>query len=120
MKAPTIAAVSAALLLGACAVGPVGYDGDVGVGYYGGFYEPYGYDYGGWGPGYHVGPPRGGERRGDGGHGDGGHEDGGHGGPGSDHGGGPGHGPGGGGHGGGAPSIPGGARGGGGGGSHHH
>ena len=24
-----------------------------------GYYEPYGYDYGGWGPGYLVGPPRG-------------------------------------------------------------
>ena len=34
-----------------------------GGGYIGGFYEPYGFDYGGWGPGYHVGPPRGGERR---------------------------------------------------------
>jgi hypothetical protein len=114
MNARAIAAVSAALVVGACAVGPVGYDGDVGVGYYGGFYEPYGYDYGGWGPGYHVGPPRGGERRGDGGYGGyGGH--GGHGGPGPDHGGGPGGGHGGGGHGGGAPSIPGGARGGGGG-----
>jgi hypothetical protein len=41
------------------------------VGYVGGAYEPTGYVYGGWGPGYHVGPPphgrergeRGGERR---------------------------------------------------------
>jgi hypothetical protein len=31
---------------------------DVGVGYGVGFYEPYGYEYGGWGPGYGVGPPR--------------------------------------------------------------
>jgi hypothetical protein len=30
------------------------------VGYVGGYYEPYGYEYGGWGPGYHVGPWRGG------------------------------------------------------------
>jgi hypothetical protein len=50
--------------LAACAVGVggAGYDGgyaDVGVGYEGGFYEPYGYDYGGWGGRYHVGPPRG-------------------------------------------------------------
>lgn len=24
------------------------------------YYEPFGFDYGGWGPGYHVGPSRGG------------------------------------------------------------
>jgi hypothetical protein len=34
-----------------------------GDGYVGGVYESPGYEYGGWGPGYHVGPPRGGERR---------------------------------------------------------
>jgi hypothetical protein len=34
-----------------------------GGGYIGGYSEPYGSDYGGWGRGYHVGPPRGGERR---------------------------------------------------------
>lgn len=67
-----IGAVGAALMaLAACTVsgGGVAYDGgyaDVGVGYEGGFYEPYGYDYGGWGGRYHVGPPRGGPR--DGGH----------------------------------------------------
>ena len=34
------------------------------AGYVGGVYEPPGYVYGSWGPGYHVGPPpRGGERR---------------------------------------------------------
>ncbi len=32
-------------------------------GYVGGVYEPSGYEYGGWGPRYHVAPPRGGERR---------------------------------------------------------
>jgi hypothetical protein len=32
-------------------------------GYVGGVYERSGYEYSGWGPGYHVGPPRGGERR---------------------------------------------------------
>ena len=33
------------------------------AGYVGGVYEPTGYVYGAWGPGYHVGPPpRGGER----------------------------------------------------------
>jgi hypothetical protein len=46
--------------LAACVVG--GYDGGGGVGYVGGFYEPGGYEYGGWGPGYRVGPPRGGVR----------------------------------------------------------
>jgi hypothetical protein len=49
--------------LGACiATGP-GYGGGVGVGYIGGVYEPNGYDYGGWGGNYQVGPPRGHERR---------------------------------------------------------
>jgi len=33
------------------------------AGYVGGVYEPSGSDYGGWGPGYHVAPPRRGERR---------------------------------------------------------
>jgi len=51
------------LALSGCVV-PVGdYDGG-GYGYVGGYYEPYGYEYGGWGPGYRVGPPRGGERHG--------------------------------------------------------
>jgi hypothetical protein len=52
-------------VLNACAVDSVGVDGTVGVGYVGGYYEPYGYDYGGWGGGYRVGPGRGGDRRGD-------------------------------------------------------
>ncbi len=39
-------------------VGGYGYDG-YGVDYY----EPYGADYGGWGPGYRVGPVRGGDHR---------------------------------------------------------
>lgn len=51
-------------LLHACAVDGVGVDGAVGVGYVGGYYEPYGYDYGGWGGGYRVGPGWGGDRRG--------------------------------------------------------
>ncbi len=41
----------------------VGYDGDVGFDYSPGYIEPYGYEYGGWGPGYVVGPRRGGDRR---------------------------------------------------------
>ena len=52
-------------VLNACAVEGVGVDGTVGVGYDAGYYEPYGYDYGGWGHGYRVGPGRGGDRRGD-------------------------------------------------------
>lgn len=44
--------------LSSCAVD--GVSGSVGVGYVGDYYEPYGYDYGGWGPGYAVGPYRGG------------------------------------------------------------
>jgi hypothetical protein len=56
-----IVVVSAAL--GGCVVGGGydgggGYEGGADVGYGVGFYEPYGYDYGGWGPGYGVGPPR--------------------------------------------------------------
>ena len=31
------------------------------AGYVGGVYQPGGYEYGRWGPGYHVGPPRGDE-----------------------------------------------------------
>jgi hypothetical protein len=46
----------ASLLLCACAVTGVGVEGS--VGYDGGYYEPYGYDYGGWGAGYRVGPSR--------------------------------------------------------------
>ena len=46
-----------------CAVtaGGYGYDGDVGIGL--DYYEPYGADYGGWGPGYRVGPFRDGANR---------------------------------------------------------
>lgn len=65
------------LLLGlvtACVgvVSPGGYDGSVGVGYVGGYYEPYVATYGGWGRGYNVAPPRGGDHgdhRGPAGHG---------------------------------------------------
>jgi hypothetical protein len=42
--------------LSACLVGRGG-------GYVGGVYEPSGYEYGGWGSGYHVAPPRDGDRR---------------------------------------------------------
>jgi hypothetical protein len=40
-----------------CVVPGGGYDQGVGVSYGVGFSEPIGYDYGGWGPGYRVGPP---------------------------------------------------------------
>lgn len=53
-------------ILAACVVGEGGYDGGVGVGYVGGYYAPAGYDYGGWGRGYHVAPPRGGDRHAEG------------------------------------------------------
>ena len=46
----------ATLMLCACAVTGVGVEGS--VGYDGGYYEPYGYDYGGWGAAYRVGPGR--------------------------------------------------------------
>jgi hypothetical protein len=49
-------AAMAAALTCACAVTGVGVEGS--VGYAGGYYEPYGYDYGGWGAGYRVGPGR--------------------------------------------------------------
>jgi hypothetical protein len=58
LRAGRIAGLGAAasLMLGACAVTGVGVEGS--VGYDGGYYEPYGYDYGGWGAGYRVGPSR--------------------------------------------------------------
>ena len=76
----TLAAVTWSLLSAGCIMsdGGYGYDdgGAIGVGYY----ESYGVDYGGWGPGYNVAPYRGGphreggeRRRGDPGGGRGGH-----------------------------------------------
>ena len=71
LKLATVVLLAAGL--GACAVEGGGYDGDVGVGvgvgYVGDYYEPCCYGYGGWGPGYRVGPPR--WRGGDRGHGGG-------------------------------------------------
>jgi hypothetical protein len=52
--------VFALVALTACLVGGYGgADVGVGVGYAGAVYEPGGYEYGGWGPAYRVGPPRG-------------------------------------------------------------
>src|SRR5471032_206636 len=50
-------------VLNACVAGGAGYDDGAEISYGADFYEPYGYEYGGWGPRYHVGPPRGAERR---------------------------------------------------------
>src|SRR5277367_3975736 len=55
----------ALMMLNACAVEGVGVDGSVGVGYVGDYYQPYGYDYGGWGHDYRVGPGRSGYPRSD-------------------------------------------------------
>jgi hypothetical protein len=55
--------VTAFAAIAGCVVGG-GYDGGATVGYDVGFYEPFGYDYGGWGPGYGVGLPRRGYDRG--------------------------------------------------------
>lgn len=59
---------------GCTVTGDGGYGG-VGVSYVGGYYEPYGYDYGGWGPDYVVGPGRYGSPHGNSGedHGSGGY-----------------------------------------------
>jgi hypothetical protein len=65
-RGPILAAMLSCVFLGllsACAVTGVGVEGS--VGYDGGYYEPYGYDYGGWGAGYRVGPSRCCERRDD-------------------------------------------------------
>jgi hypothetical protein len=48
-------------LLYGCVVAGAGYEDGAEVSYGADFYEPYGYDYGGWGPGYRVGPFRGGD-----------------------------------------------------------
>ena len=67
MRTPLLAGLMGSVTLAifsSCAVTGVGVDGSVGVdyGYPGAYYEPYGYDYGGWGGGYWVGPSRGGHR----------------------------------------------------------
>jgi hypothetical protein len=99
MSGPLRGAAAALLLaalciLSSCAVSGPGYGDGYAVGYVGGdYYEPWGYEYGGWGGRYRVGPPPGGPRYG-----------------GRPPAGGGGHGGFGGGHGGGgrsAPSIPG-------------
>jgi hypothetical protein len=56
-----IACIATAVFLAGCAVsgGGVGVGVDANLGYDAGYYEPYGYEYGGWGPGYGVAPWRG-------------------------------------------------------------
>ena len=51
------------VLLSGCAFTVGGYGYDDGGGFGAAYYEPYGVDYGGWGPGYHVAPVRGGDHR---------------------------------------------------------
>jgi hypothetical protein len=56
-------------VLQACVAGGGYYNGGgAEVAYGADFYEPYGYEYGGWGPSYWVGPPRNGDHRPDYGH----------------------------------------------------
>jgi hypothetical protein len=50
-------ALSGCIGVGGGYYGGDGYDGGATVGYGVGFYEPFGFDYGGWGRGYGVGPP---------------------------------------------------------------
>ena len=58
------------VLSAGCVLSTGGYGYDDGGGYGAAYYEPYGVEYGGWGPDYHVAPYRGGEHRpvGGGGH----------------------------------------------------
>ncbi len=51
------------VLLFGCFIPGGGYGYDDGGGIGGAYYEPFGFDYGGWGPGYHVAPYRGGDHR---------------------------------------------------------
>ena len=51
------------VLLSGCVVAGGGYGYYDGGGIGAAYYEPYGVDYGGWGPGYHVAPFRGGDHR---------------------------------------------------------
>jgi hypothetical protein len=67
LRRPTLASLLGlvVVLASACAVGVggygYGYEDSVHLGV--DYYAPYGIDYGGWGPGYRVGPYRGGQRR---------------------------------------------------------
>ncbi len=65
MSAPVPGRLASRLALALALIAPLGctvtsdgvaYDGTVGIGV--DYYEPFGFDYGGWGPGYGVGPYR--------------------------------------------------------------
>jgi hypothetical protein len=62
-------AIAVVVVLQSCVAGGGAYyeGGAVDVGYGVDYYEPWGYEYGGWGPGYWVGPGRRGYHRPDGG-----------------------------------------------------
>jgi hypothetical protein len=65
--AALIGMVALLVLPAGCAVeGGSAYGPAVSVGVGLDYYEPFGFDYGGWGPGYNVGPPRAGAPRGGG------------------------------------------------------
>jgi hypothetical protein len=55
-----VSGIAVVILQSCVAGGGAYYGGGVDVTYGADFYEPWGYEYGGWGPGYWVGPPRGG------------------------------------------------------------
>ena len=57
------AALSGCVVTGAGYDADVGFSEDVGISFIQGVFQPYDYDYGGWVPGYHVGPPHRGEPR---------------------------------------------------------
>lgn len=59
---PFLLALVLLLAAGCVADGGYGYPPAVSVGVGLDYYEPWGFDYGGWGPRYHVGPPREGMR----------------------------------------------------------
>jgi hypothetical protein len=63
LRLGTVNALGIALLtfLSACVVPGGGYERSAGVTYGVNYYEPSGHAYGGWAPGYKVGPPRGGD-----------------------------------------------------------
>jgi hypothetical protein len=63
-QAFTVRAVALLVVGSALGCVGVGFSGDqYEAGYVDGVYEPFGFEYGGWGPDYRVGPPRGGEER---------------------------------------------------------
>ena len=66
MTAAGVVIISASVVIGCVAGVGYGVGYGVDVGYNPGYIESPGYEYGGWGGGYRVGPPRGSERHGGG------------------------------------------------------